>query len=122
MGGDRERVHDLAGCRIDGLKGHLYSPTWTGSDRKPRRSLLLQSSDYEAAIVALKAASSSSVVKISCAYVGASMSNAACIASGVSIWPAPQVDRLGDAADQAATASRAACQFHGRRSAILFAG
>jgi hypothetical protein len=26
------------------------------------------------------------------------------------------------AADQAATARRAACQFHGRRSAILFAG
>jgi hypothetical protein len=35
----------------------------------------------------------------------------------------PQVDRSAAiATDQAARASRAACQFHGRRSAILFAG
>jgi cell division protein FtsZ len=47
-------------------------------------------------------------------------SGVACI---VSIRPAPQVNRgPALATDQAATARRAACQFHGRRSAILFAG
>jgi PAS domain-containing protein len=40
------------------------------------------------------------------------------------IHPASTTDGAGPAfaADQAATARRAACQFHGRRSAILFAG
>jgi Putative beta-barrel porin-2, OmpL-like. bbp2 len=43
--------------------------------------------------------------------------------NNVSIRPAPQVNRgPALATDQAATARRAACQFHGRRSAILFAG
>jgi hypothetical protein len=77
-----KRVQGLAGRRVDGLKGHSCSPFGTRSAREPRRYLLFQASDYAATVVALKAASSSSVVRISCANVGASMFNAACIASG----------------------------------------
>lgn len=50
---------------------------------------VFQSSDYAATAVASNAASSSCVVRISCAYVGPSMSSAACIAS-----PVPNFSKL----------------------------